>query len=1115
MVDLPGVVIVIKGDSTQLKKDMAAARQIVTESAKGISDSLNNALSADSIKRGTNALISNLGQLSRSSEVLRSDFNKIGVDLRDLQKITGTTGSQFQGLQARMMQVQGAKAQEKALRDIATAANLTSKEVSALGKQFGVSHANINRVVASLKPGTTGFMGMASAAGSLVGQLAFMVGGMYAGQAAITAIAGEFKRGLQSVEDFNLTVAASAAYITTFSEKAKGGDLAGAFIEANEYAGQLATKLEMIDSKTIASGKDLQTMSETFIQHGVLLDINNAKQVQGFTNIATALALVTAGQNKDIQMRQEINALLMGQIRATDRLPKLLSNIDPHLKDHLELWKKEGTLIENVGKLLEGFSASTGNLDSLWATVGSTMETIHTRILRGAMKPIFEDLIGLAKDLNQSLMDTEGNLTPLAIGMQKLVSDGYQKGKDAVDAFDTGVLKLIYDWNILTAGVRIFKSVVGGLKGAIEDFGSSDIEKAGKQIEELKEKLSGDKKWWEFSFLPDPKEERRRKNEIEGEISSLQEFIKSSESDLAELRRKSNSELSSSAPKITQKIEEETEKEIKARSRAADKAIGLLEDIEKKTKQVTLSSLDFKKWSLDQEIKEMTKNAAGNKAALDQIAEYKRQSLTKMMSYTDRYNSWERAQLEGIKDSWQVKEELRVEGSKNADEDIKASTTETTSVIISEWSNAFGSVQSSLADMIYEFDFSMDSILEIFKKMLAEMLAAIVMSGLKNAFLSLFSTGSITGMGSALLSGISSAVGIGGVGTAASAVGGGGFLASLFGGGSTAAAAGVTGSVGTGVAGAGWMAGTGAGVGGAAATSAAGAGTSGSMFSGMGGTMGAAGTFAAAVAGVVALTLGVRALVGEMPRVDEELARWKTSAIEMTATGLGPEMQYVTGAMRELVPALANVSRASWDAETATLTTVGAMSAFSEAAAESGNALGNMTYTFNAATGTWIAGIDAMSGVQSQMDSLNGSMYAMADTTSMAAGVLAESAGSVQSAFKALAGADMGALGSHLVGPSNYPGVQLHATGGIISSKTQWGSHILGESGPEGIIPLPDGPDTLSKIIDRLDRIEARQGNQIIVVNIAGTEVKRVLNPMIDTVVAARQSAGVTGRAYI
>lgn len=271
--------------------------------------------------------------------------------------------------------------------------------------------------------------------GSLAKQAVVATTAYFGFTAAVQGVFNEFKRGLSSVEDFNVKVASSAAFIATFSERSKSGDLVGGFREANVYAGQLNAKLEMIDTQTIASGKDLQVMNETMLQYGVMLDINNQKQVQGFTNIATALKLVTQGQNQDIQMRQEINALLMGQVRATDRLPKLLSAIDPHLQEHLKIWKEEGTLIENVGELLKGFSASTGDLDDLWITVGSTMETIYNRILRGGFLPIYTDLLGLAKELNQSLMDAEGNLTPLAKSIQEDIASGYREAKEAIGEY--------------------------------------------------------------------------------------------------------------------------------------------------------------------------------------------------------------------------------------------------------------------------------------------------------------------------------------------------------------------------------------------------------------------------------------------------------------------------------------------------------------------------------------------------------------------------------------------------------------------------------------------------------------------------------------------------------
>ena len=411
---------------------------------------------------------------------------------------------------------------------------------------------------------------------------------------AVAGVAGTFKRGLTSIEDFNLTVAASAAYITSFSKQAAEGDLAGGFRSANEYAGALATKLESIDSLTIASGKDLQTMSESFIQHGVLLDVNNQKQVEGFTNIATALALVTAGQNKDIQMRQEINALMMGQIRATDRLPKLLQAIDPLLEQHLKQWKEEGTIIENVGRLLQGFAASTGNLGDLWTTVGSTMETIHNRILRGAMKPIFEDLIGMAKEWNASLQDAEGNLTPLAQKIQQDINDAYRTGKELIKeyggevgtmvgvltaakvaqylfnaavranpyvvaagaiaflneqlkAYDMNIGSLPAKYNAMTASIENVVDVMRGLKDPETGKALSEQEQNLRKIAELRNTITSEKTFYS-------KDEPARIASINEEIRKLEQANKdlnTVESESIELRRKSNSEASVSVVALT------------------------------------------------------------------------------------------------------------------------------------------------------------------------------------------------------------------------------------------------------------------------------------------------------------------------------------------------------------------------------------------------------------------------------------------------------------------------------------------------------------------------------------------------------------------------------------
>jgi len=357
--------------------------------------------------------------------------------------------------------------------------------------------------------------------GSLIQPAAFAATAFFGIQAAAQAIFDTFSRGLSTIEEFNLSVASSSAFIATFSDRTKSGDLAGGFQEANIYAQALNEKLEKVDSLTIASGKDLRVMSETMLQNGVILDINNQKQITGFTNIATALALVTQGQNKDIQMRQEINALLQGQVHATDRLPKLLEAVDPHLQEHLKLWKAEGTLIENVGGLLKGFSADTGELDNSWATVGSTMETIHDRILRGMFQPAYDDLIRLAQEYNTTLADANGELSPLSIGLTEMFNDGYEAGKGFFDSTDEGFIKMVAKMNLVTWGFRGVKEVAGLALGFIGDYGKTEIQKIEGEIKILESQLAGSKSWYQFSLFKDPAEEKRHIAEVNAEIVRL------------------------------------------------------------------------------------------------------------------------------------------------------------------------------------------------------------------------------------------------------------------------------------------------------------------------------------------------------------------------------------------------------------------------------------------------------------------------------------------------------------------------------------------------------------------------------------------------------------------
>lgn len=257
---------------------------------------------------------------------------------------------------------------------------------------------------------------------------------------ALRAVTGEFVRGLSAVEDYSLKVASMGAFLTTFSTSLTKTNASEIYRASTAEAETLVQTMEKLDARTIATGKDLTTMAEQFIKGGVRIDTTNKGTLDGFVNIANALKLMTQGQNQEIQMRQEIRALVQGQMKDTNVLAKTLQSIDPNIKEHIKLWRQQGTLIENVGGLLAGFGPAAKDLEKTWAVVGSTMETIHTRILRGMFKPTYDSLLETAREWNKTFMDADGNLTPLAIKISEM-------GKTALNFLG----------NIVSWGVELLK----------------------------------------------------------------------------------------------------------------------------------------------------------------------------------------------------------------------------------------------------------------------------------------------------------------------------------------------------------------------------------------------------------------------------------------------------------------------------------------------------------------------------------------------------------------------------------------------------------------------------------------------------------------------------------
>ena len=153
---------------------------------------------------------------------------------------------------------------------------------------------------------------------------AAIVAAWYTASRAISMVYDIVMQGVRAIDAYNLAAIQTAAIMTGMM-KPNNKSLADNYRESYQYAKALNAVLEQVDKQVMLNFQDLQNITVEMMKQGVVMDINSKAEIKAFTQIANALAVISAGYpNKEIQLRQEIRSLLSGQVRATDQLAQMM-----------------------------------------------------------------------------------------------------------------------------------------------------------------------------------------------------------------------------------------------------------------------------------------------------------------------------------------------------------------------------------------------------------------------------------------------------------------------------------------------------------------------------------------------------------------------------------------------------------------------------------------------------------------------------------------------------------------------------------------------------------------------------------------------------------------------
>ncbi len=111
-------------------------------------------------------LVTSLSSAATGSELACGGFADVDTSSRALATQLGLTGTQFNTLYSRMLDTQAHQQQEDALRDIASAANLSDAEIRELGAQLGLSESAVESIADQFKTAEVRIETLSDAAGN-------------------------------------------------------------------------------------------------------------------------------------------------------------------------------------------------------------------------------------------------------------------------------------------------------------------------------------------------------------------------------------------------------------------------------------------------------------------------------------------------------------------------------------------------------------------------------------------------------------------------------------------------------------------------------------------------------------------------------------------------------------------------------------------------------------------------------------------------------------------------------------------------------------------------------------------------------------------------------------
>ena len=295
----------------------------------------------------------------------------------------------------------------------------------------------------------------------------------------VNAVSDAFKDGVNTIEKHKMAVISLAAVETShLGQVIKQQNLLATAYQVNKRRAEEVYKtVQLLAAQTPLTGEQLMNLTRAFVAYGQNVNLHSQKAREGILALANAIAVLTQGQRVNIQIFQEVRALLTGVGVQYSDVIRSVAQGNPVLMEQIKHWAKTGELIYHLSDILAGFKFAAKDVQySLTGLITTFKSLFKLEIIEPAFKPFYDTLRRVLDDLIHRFFIVKEHSIELTEEGKKLrtaLGDIAHVGERVVEVFAKlsehweAILK-ITKWVVAPiAGLKLMSKLFSGLGGLI------------------------------------------------------------------------------------------------------------------------------------------------------------------------------------------------------------------------------------------------------------------------------------------------------------------------------------------------------------------------------------------------------------------------------------------------------------------------------------------------------------------------------------------------------------------------------------------------------------------------------------------------------------------------